>query len=281
MALRETTDPGQIKLRDVQETLLTPLCARSDQWGRSDAIVTDRCAKQLVEAIDYDFDKIRQFPNTLTGCAIRAAIMDGWVSDFLSDHPSGAICLLGVGLDTVFERNDLSGSATWFECDFPDVMQLRERCFAPSPRRHAIAGDLLDFSWIQRVKAHSDGPWLFQAAGLLLYLPPEKVRLLFTKLADNFPGCTFLFDGCSNYALENSKRWEATISTTDASFQWAIDAPGDIAQWDPRITVADVEYMMDHHRHQWKLSTRFWSRLSSKLRKAYHINRAFFDPNVA
>ncbi len=277
MSLRTSHELGAIELSNVQETLLTPLCARADQWGRADAIIIDQTAKQLVDAIDYDFDKIRRFPNTLTGCAVRAAIMDGWITDFLQVHPTGSIGLLGVGLDTVFERSEQHKQATWFEFDFADVIALRERCFAPDPRRHAIAGDILDLTWIKRVRAMAPGPWLFQAAGVLMYLQPAQVRLQVESLANHFPGATFLFDGCSQFAKQNSQRWEATIRTTAANYYWAIDNPRKIADWDPRVRVTDVRYLMDYHRRQWRWDTRIWLHILPKLRKAYHVNRAQFS----
>lgn len=273
MTIRSLNEIGTIQLGDVQETLLTPLCARADQLGRRDAIVIDEAAKKLVDAIEYDFEKIRRFPNTLTGCAIRAAIMDDWIQDFLNEHPTGCIGLFGVGLDTVFERND-NGHANWFELDFADVIALRQACFEPDPRRHMIAGDILDTSWIEKVKAATAGPWLFQAAGLLMYLQPAQVEQLFGVLANHFPGAIFLFDGCSQLAKRNSHRWEATIRTTAAKYHWAIDNPRNLEAWDEPIRVTDVRYMLDYHRHQWSWSTRLWSRLLPKLRKAYHINRA-------
>lgn len=281
MSLLPAAQLGAVALSDVQETLLTPLCARADQYGRQDAIVVDETARRLVDAIDYDFDKIRRFPNTLTGCAIRAAIMDEWIRDFLAQHPTGSIGLIGVGLDTVFERNDPGSQATWFEFDFEDVIRLRASCFEPNPRRHAIAGDILAGSWIDQAQSIARGPWLFQAAGVLLYLQPQQVRQLFRLLTDHFPGCVFLFDGCTEYAKTNSVRWEATIRTTAARYHWAIDDPRKIMDWDPRYRITDVRYMMDYHRHQWSRATRVWSRLRSKLRKAYHIDRAVLDPPAA
>lgn len=273
MTIRALNEIGTIQLGDVQETLLTPLCARADQLGRRDAIVIDEAAKQLVDAIEYDFEKIRRFPNTLTGCAIRAAIMDDWIQAFLKEHPAGAIGLFGVGLDTVFERND-NGRANWFELDFADVIALRQVCFEPDSRRHLIAGDVFDTSWIDKVREATEGPWLFQAAGLLMYLQPAQVTQLFQLLASHFPGAIFLFDGCSQLAKRNSNRWEATIRTTAAEYHWAIDDPRELEAWDERIHVTDIRYMLDHHRHQWRWNARIGSRLFPKLRKAYHINRA-------
>ena len=269
-----------LDLQDVQETLLTPLCARADQWGCPDAIIEDETAKELVQQLPYDFDKIRRYPNTLTGCAIRAAIMDGWIREFITANPEGSIGLLGVGLDTAFERNRRFGDVNWFEFDFEDVMALRDKCFAGHPKRHPISGDIFNTGWIDQVKAKGDGPWLFQAAGVLMYLSPEKVRELFHVLRTHFPGATFLFDGCSDFAKANSHRWEATVRTTSARYHWSIDDPRMLASKFPGIHVTDVEYMMEHHRRKWRLDTRFWSTVLPKLRRSYHINRAHFSDSA-
>lgn len=263
-----------LELENVQETLLTPLCARADQWDRQDAIIKDEAAKKLVDRLPYDFERIRKYPNTLTGCAIRASIMDRWIKEFLLANPTGSIGLFGVGLDTAFERNSQHGCATWFEFDFKDVVELRHKYFAPDPNRHTISGDIFDTSWIENVKSVSQGPWLFQAAGVLMYLHPEQVKALFALLSRHFPGSTFLFDGCSEFAKNNSHRWEATVRTTSAQYHWAINDPRKITGWNSGIQITDTEYMMDHHRHQWRLDTRLWSALLPRLRKAYHINRA-------
>ena len=270
-----------LDLQDVQETLLTPLCARADQWGRSDAIVEDKAANDLVRQLPYNFEKIRRYPNTLTGCAIRAAIMDGWIRDFMRANPEGSIGILGVGLDTAFERNRRFGNFDWFEFDYEDVMALRGKYFSADPKRHSITGDIFNTAWIDQVKAIGNGPWLFQAAGVLMYLKPEKVSELFQLLGKHFPGSTFLFDGCSHFAKKNSHRWEATVRTTSAQYHWSIDDPRLLTTQFPGIKVTDVEYMMDHHRNQWRLDTRFWSSVLLKLRRAYHVSRASFVASPA
>lgn len=263
-----------VELGTVQETLLTPLYARARQWGRDDAIVDDPQARKIVDSIDYDFTSLEKFPDTLTGCAIRASIFDPWIESFLEkDDSATAIVLIGEGLDTTFERND-DGRANWFELDFPDVIDLRRRCFAENSRRRCIAGNALDGDWIDEVAGAKCDQYLFQIAGVLMYLPEDSVRGLLTMLADHFPGCTVLFDTCSTLALRNSHRWEATVRTTGAKYQWGIDDPTAISQWDRRFRVSDVVYQLEQHRQQWSLKTRLASRLSRRLRHSYPCCRS-------
>jgi len=261
------------ELGTVQETLLTPLCARADQVGRPDAIVDDPTAAKMVASIDYDFNKIRCFHDTMVGCAIRAARFDRWIKSFLDGPKPCTLVLIGEGLDTTFERND-DGESHWFELDFPDVISLRRRLFEPNGRRTLIAGDVFDRDWIERVRNAGTSRHLFQIAGVLMYLPPDRVRELFIMLAEEFPGCTVLFDTCSELAKRHSGRWEASVRTTRAKYQWGINDARRIGDWDDRIRVTDVEYTLDYHRHQWRPSTRFWSAIYRPLRHAYQLNRA-------
>jgi O-methyltransferase involved in polyketide biosynthesis len=263
----------QPELGTVQETLLTPLLGRADQFGREDAIVRDAKADEMVRSMDYNFDAIRKYPDTLVGCAIRAAIFDRWMREFLKSHDDVAVTMIGEGLDTTTDRND-DGQAHFFELDFPDVIELRRHFFEPTDRRTFIAGSVFETEWIDQVKSSGRKNFLFQLAGVTMYLEPEQNRQLFTMLADHFPGCTLLFDNCSAMARFMSPRWEATVNTTKAVYKWGIGDARNIRQWDDRFVVTDLEYMMNHHRHQWSSLARFWSTIFPPLRHGYQVNRA-------
>ena len=291
MSLREISSDDTAlapRLGTVQETLLTPLCARAEQCGRADGIVDDPTAAAMVKAIHYDFAKIRRHPNTLVGCAIRAARFDRRLQTFLqgpsntgTEHLADqqhAIVLIGEGLDTTFERND-DGRCLWFEIDFPDVIELRKRFFQPDQRRHLIAGNVFDPEWVSIVRSSGAKRILFQLAGVLMYLEPEQVKALFGILANEFPGAEIVFDTCSQLAKRNSHRWEATVRTTSAVYRWGIDDARNVNYLDPRVHVTDVEYMLDFHRQQWTTSTRFWSWIYPPLRRSYQLNHAVIGLN--
>lgn len=271
------TNDLKIDLGVVQETLLTPLCARAMQYGRPDAIVSDPIAARLVETIDYDFDRLRAFPDTMTGCAIRAERFDRRIQSFLgessADETPPTMVLIGEGLDTTFDRND-DGRAHWYEIDFPDVIALRKQLFPDQPRRHQISGSVFDEEWIGQVKQTATERVFFQIAGVMMYLPEEKVRKLFTLLADHFPGCHVAFDTCSVMARRLSSILEASVRTTRAVYQWGITDPRRIDSWDKRLVVRDVEYTMNFHRHRWTRKARLASALFPPLRHAYQLNYA-------
>ena len=274
MSVAENRKTSPIHLGTVQQTLLTPLLSRAREFERDDAIVRDAKAHDIVSRLEYDFSKIESFSDTLTGTAIRASIMDRWIGEFLTRRPDGTVVLIGEGLDTTFDRND-NGQANWLEIDYPDVIEMRNQIFSPDPRRKRFAGSVFKPEWSAMVDR--EGPEvLFQIAGVTMYLEPEKVRQLFTRLADEFPGCTVIFDTCSTLGKENADQWEATVRTTGAEYRFGIDQPASIIEWDKRFHVTDTEALMDHHRNRWSWKVRFLTTFWQRLRKSYLVNRATF-----
>lgn len=271
----ERPQPSSI-LGTVQQTLLSPLLSRANEYGRTDAIICDSKARELIDQLDYDFDRISPYRDTLIGTAIRAAILDRWITEFLDRCPDGTIVLVGEGLDTTFDRND-NGRAQWLEIDYPDVIELREKLFEANDRRLRFSGSVFEPGWSDLINVSGDQV-LFQIAGVTMYLRPEQVRRLFIRLADEFPGCQVMFDTCSELGKKNASRWEATVRTTGAKYQFGIDDPSTICLWDDRLRVTDCEALMDHHRERWTLKTRVVSTLWPRLRRSYLVNRCVFDP---
>lgn len=280
MSVSERADAKPIRLGTVQQTLLTPLYSRALEFQRDAPIVRDEKAFEIVSRLDFDFSKIAAFRDTMTGNAIRASLLDHWIGEFLDRQPFGNIVLIGEGLDTTFDRND-NGQANWLEIDFPDVVKLRDELFSHNPRRRRFAGSVFQPDWSELVQSNEgngeNANVLFQIAGVTMYLEPEKVQALFTRLADEFPGCTVLFDTCSTLGKQNAGRWEATVRTTNAQYRFGIDDPSTIRDWDPRFNVTDTEALMDHHRNRWSLKTRLVSTFWRRLRNSYLVNRARFD----
>ena len=135
--------PGQsIQLGQVQESLLVPLYARAMDSLKKHPILKDPKAVEMVQSIDWDFKRFNQ-RRRVVGCALRTAMFDEWVKDFLSRHPEGTVVEIGAGLNTRFERLD-NGAVHWFDLDLPDTVELRQKFFTDSGRRVTLAASVLD-----------------------------------------------------------------------------------------------------------------------------------------
>ena len=177
-------------LGEVQETLLIPLYARACDATSRRPVLGDRRARELVDAIDYDFTRFGG--TSLSGSVYRSSIFDGWAARFLHDHPTATVVELGTGLNTRFDRLD-NGQVHWFDLDLPDAIALRRRFFSDSERCRMLAGSVADTDWFDTVAA-SPPPYLFLSEAVLIYLRDDDVQRTLTQLAHRFPGSLTAFD---------------------------------------------------------------------------------------
>ncbi len=228
----------KVNLGAIQETLLIPLWARAMEAQQADPIILDRKSVEMVEAIDYNFDKFATAKNSQIGACLRGMIFDNWTRTYLQQYPQGSVVEIGAGLNTRFERVD-NGQVRWFDLDLPDVMALRQRFFTETERRHFITASCLDTDWFERVKAAGTKTCMFLAEGVLMFLSEQQVQQLFANLLQAFPGSWFAFDSLSPLVVKNQKRHDA-IKHTSAKFDWGISDIRKIKAWDSRYQVMQV-----------------------------------------
>ncbi len=219
----------KVELGPVQETLLIPLLGRAKETHKTQGLVNDPKAVEIVDRLDYDFAKWNKIPS-LVGSCIRTCMFDEEVSEFLNDHPEGTIVELGCGLNTRFERLD-NGKATWIELDLPDAMELRRRFFKDQPRRKMIAASVLDKSWIDDVQA-TGGPYCFVSEAVIIYLNATNVESLVRRLVKHFPGSVLVSDTTSTEAVDSQHKHDALSKLSqDSWFRWACDEPEQLTAW--------------------------------------------------
>ncbi len=142
----------KVDLGIVQETLLITLWARAVELQQADPIICDPKSAEILEAINYDFDKFATAKNSQIGTCLRGMILDNWARTYLKQHPQGPIVEIGAGLNTRFERVD-NGEVRWFDLDLPDSMKLRKQFFEETERRKFMTVSALETDWITSVKA--------------------------------------------------------------------------------------------------------------------------------
>jgi methyltransferase (TIGR00027 family) len=180
-------------LKGVSETLLIPLHFRVQASKSDSSGFKDEMAERFHDAIAYDWNKLDPAAIQIRMMAVRTAVFDEQVRNFLEKTPDGLVVNLGAGLDTRFHRLN-NNRVEWIELDLPGVIRLRQKLREPESERHRlIAASILDEDWIAEIKRHAISRVLFVAEGLLLYFTEEEHRKIFTSLAANFPGQEMLF----------------------------------------------------------------------------------------
>jgi O-methyltransferase involved in polyketide biosynthesis len=194
---------GALALTGVAETLLWTLYYRAQEAARTDAVLRDPLAVELVRQVDYPFaERLGQGGGRAQWQGLRARTFDVRIRSFLAAHPGGTVVALGEGLETQFWRVD-DGRVRWIGIDLPEAAELRRSLLPAHERRLQIDMSVLDTPWLDAVDA-SRGV-LFSARGLFMYLERGQVHRLVARLARRFPGGELVFDGVP--------RWTSAVTT--------------------------------------------------------------------
>jgi O-methyltransferase involved in polyketide biosynthesis len=265
------SSPQSIQLGRVQETLLVPLYARALDSRKKHPILNDRKAVEMVQSIDWDFQRFNQWPRVM-GCILRTAIFDEWVKDFLRRHPQGTVIEIGAGLNTRFERLD-NGVLHWIDLDLPDTVELRRKFFTDSERRVTLAASILDPGWIAAVR-QSPGPYCFVAEAVFIYLTEQEVKAALAQITANFPGATITFDTATIEVINRANK-DHSRRNLGARFAWACDDPKEIERWNIGLRLVESN-IPDTVRSSLPMLTRatlhVFTRLFPKFKKAYRFN---------
>lgn len=239
------------RFRGVPETMLIPLWARAAETNSPRPIIQDAKAVELVNQIDYDFDRFSNGRLTQAGVAVRTMLFDTLVRAFLERHGDEAVVVnLGAGLDTRHARlNPARG--LWFELDLPESIAVRRCFFAESERYRFIAKSLFDLTWMDDV-AWEGKRLLLIAEGLLMYFPEDRLKVLFQVMAERLPGALMYFEAISPLFVGRSKRHE-TLKKTESvpDFLWGLKNGRDLNAWHPGLEYLTEWSYYDYHKERW------------------------------
>ncbi|HEY2789854.1 MAG TPA: class I SAM-dependent methyltransferase [Gaiellales bacterium] len=214
-----------VELEGVPETLLWTLYHRATEAGRTDTVLPDPKAVELLARIDFPFESRFGPAGALRAQwqALRAACFDRQVVRFLADRPDATVVALGEGLETQFWRVD-NGRVRWLTVDLPETIALRRELLPEPPRGRLLAGSALDARWLDEVDTSAGV--LVTAQGLLMYLAPADVHGLLGTCASRIPAGALVFDAVSRRLSERSMqgRLGGAGGYTPPQWKWGIDA---------------------------------------------------------
>lgn len=268
----------KIELGDVQKTLLFPSWGRVIETKKPMPLLVDNVAVNIMSTIDYDFTLIGQNfdESNQLSWVIRYLNIDRTIQKILNEFPSATIVNIGCGLDSTFERVD-NGILHWYDLDMPDSIALRRRFMKETERNHFISCSVFDTSWFDLVIPKEK--LLFVASGVLYYFEEDKIKELFLRLIEKFPGSEIIFDAVSPLGVKYSNKMIIKNGgMDDKSFlKWGLSNAKEIEKWNNKIKVLE-EYPYYSNLPSYsgiglKARIKIW--LSDVLRTAYMVHLKF------
>jgi O-methyltransferase involved in polyketide biosynthesis len=219
----------RLQLRAEQQTLAIPLYAKALDFRSEHPILKDERASQLVDQIDFDFGAILSPAGRLL--VVRARQIDEWVREFLVRQPEAIVLNLGCGLDTRISRINPPSSVSWFDVDFPEVIEVRRLFFSEREGYRMLGSSLTEPEWLAQIPRHR--PVMAVADGVLGYVAPGDVKTLLNRLTDNFHHGEIVFDVLNSYAVRTGN--SRISARTGATLKWAVDDLREVDTLDPKL----------------------------------------------
>lgn len=130
---------------------------------------------------------------------IRAAVFDRWLTEQLRDVPDAVVLHLGCGLDSRCRR--VNTTNTWFDIDFPAVIEERKRYFSEHSGYRMIGCDLRD-DFLREIPG---GRAIVVMEGVSMYLTAPERQALLGKLSRHFTQVRLLMDTYTLFAAKATK----------------------------------------------------------------------------
>lgn len=196
-----------IKYGSIQYTMLGPLWARAVYTQKYPDLLNDKKAIEIQNKISIDLGWIEEWLQEwrALGLIARAKSFDISLIEHIKRYPETTVVNLGCGLDTTFFRVD-NGKIKWYDLDLPDAIEYRKRFLSETPRNKFIAKSVFDYTWFRDIDYNQKDGIFFIAGGLIYYFEEDRIKELFKRMADKYPGGFLIFDAISKLAIWISKK---------------------------------------------------------------------------
>ena len=206
------------------------------------SLLHDEHAERLVRLIDYDFGKLGVNEMVATSVALRARQFDRWTTAFLTQHPDAVVVHLGCGLDSRVYRVDPLPTVSWFDIDYPEIIDLRRQLYPKRLGYTMIASNVLDPAWLTQIPV--ERPGLIVAEGLSMYLPPQHGPELFATVVSHFPTGELTLDVQSPIAIK-LQALNPVVRRTGSKLTWGVDDPHVFERAGPRLHLLENRRAFD------------------------------------
>ncbi|WP_243791724.1 class I SAM-dependent methyltransferase [Saccharopolyspora gloriosae] len=213
-------------------TMLATLYGRALHSRSANPVLHDPYAEEAVRRIDHDFDSTGLRGDDALSIAIRGRAFDDLTAERLAANPDVTVLHLGCGLDSRGRRLDPPPSVEWYDVDFPEVIELRNRIYPGREHHHTIASSVTAPDLLRDVPA--DKPALVIAEGLTMYLEPAEGIALLRRITEHFPSGHLICDVHSPLAV----RWAVVnrvVRAAKARLTWGVRSGAELERAVPGL----------------------------------------------
>ncbi len=212
-------------MNSVNKTLYIPLYGKAYVSKRG-LFLEDRKAEGIWAAEGFPLKGKSKSKWLAFYMGIRSAVFDDWTRQQMEDHPDAVVIHLGCGMDSRVLRVR-TGAHTWYDVDFPEVIEERKQYYSESAGYKMIAGDVRDKAWLEAIPEVQNAIVIME--GISMYLTTEERKTLMENLSARFEKIALLVDCYSSLAAKMSK-YKNPVNDVGVTEVYGMDDPGMLEQ---------------------------------------------------
>lgn len=211
-------------MNEVNKTLYIPLYGKALVSGKG-IILRDPKAEEIWQKEGFALKGKAASKWLAYYMGMRSRVFDSWLEKKLTQDPAAVVVHIGCGMDSRVCRVAHRGHL-WYDLDFPEVMQQRQRHYAPMDGYTMIASDVRDTDWLERILGDSA---IVIMEGISMYLRRQELLALLAALKKRFSRVTLLTDCYTVFAAKASKH-KNPVNEVGVTTLYGVDDPEELAQ---------------------------------------------------
>ncbi len=239
------------KISSTSKTALLTIYAHSIESKSQNPILVDPTAETITSAFYETFSKssdklLRKLASgklnkqLVYHITLRAKKYDDYATEFIKHHSNGTIINLGCGLDSRYQR--LSKKPKLFiDIDLEPIIAIKKEILKENEVYKMIGESIFEDHWFEELRK-TEGPKLFIAEGLFMYLNSNQLKQWLKKLAESFDGSYLLFEavvekytkGFYKKMVELKLRNQFGVSG-DVSYHFGLQQSNDLESISPKF----------------------------------------------
>ena len=186
---------------EVNKTLFIPLYGKS-QVSKQNIILHDPTAEKIWTDEQFPIRGKSKSKWLAYNMAMRARVFADWTVAMLKKNEDALVLHIGCGLDSRCNRVK-SSYKNWIDCDFPEVIGVRQKYYQESECYHMVG---LDASDPEQVKALPDAQEaILILEGISMYLTHKELHGMFQALQEKYRTLHVLMDVYTEFGAKASK----------------------------------------------------------------------------
>ena len=213
------------RMDSVNQTLYIPLYGKV-YVSKKGVILRDEKAAEIWETEKFPLKGKSASKWLAYYMGMRAAVFDDWLRLRMREEKDALILHLGCGMDSRIHRVG-AGEHSWYDVDFPQVMEERKRYYQESPSYRMLGADIREKRWLDQLPQKDCAIVVME--GVSMYLAPAELRGLLAALGERFSRVNLLMD-CYTVFAAKASRYKNPINDVGVTQVYGMDRPADLEE---------------------------------------------------